>query len=200
VKIILAISFLGFLAAQAQDSIAPPAITSFVDIPANIYAIQPYWGNYIQGPQIITYSAMRPTDKDSVPLHLMKKDTTYNWINPPWTPWPPPYEYRWDFYYPELYSVTFFTWSPACGETFHANGQLSSSIACVDSVPHGKATYWDENGHKTNEYTYFEGHMIKSKQYDDRGRISSVLHYDYSGNQDGICITYYPDEQPKICQ
>jgi antitoxin component YwqK of YwqJK toxin-antitoxin module len=190
VKIILAISFLGFLATRAQDSITPTVITTVVDIPANIYVSQPYWGNYIQGQPIITYSAMRPTEKDSVPLHLMKRDTTYNWINPPWTPWPPPYEYRWDQIFSITPSYAFVFWMPQCGETFHDNGQMSSSIECLDSVLHGKATYWDETGHKTNEYTYFEGHMIKSKQYDDRGRISSVHHYDYSGNQDGICITY----------
>lgn len=196
-KIILAISFLAFLNALAQDIVIPTVITTVLDIPANIYAIQPYWGNYIQSPPIITYSAARPTEKDSIPLHLMKRDTTYNWINPPWTPWPPPYEYRWDQIFSITPSCTFFYWVPACGETFHDNGQLSSSIECVDSVLHGKATYWDETGHKTHEYTYFEGHMIKSKQYDDRGRISSVHHYDYSGNQDGICITYYHDDNLK---
>jgi antitoxin component YwqK of YwqJK toxin-antitoxin module len=197
VKIILGISLLGLLTARAQDSIAPTVIASFVDIPSNIYASQPYWGNYIQGPPIITYSATRPTEKDSVPLHLMKRDTTYNWINPPWTPWPHPYEYRWDQIFSITPSFTYTLWVPQCGETFHDNGQLSSSIACVDSVLHGKAIYWDETGHKTHEYTYFEGHMIKSKQYDNRGRISSVLHYDYSGNQDGICITYYHDDNLK---
>jgi antitoxin component YwqK of YwqJK toxin-antitoxin module len=189
VKIILSVSCFVGLTSFAQDTVIPAVITSVLDLPLNIYASQPYWGNYTQGPPMIAYSAVRPSEKDSVPLHLMKRDTTYNWIDPPWNPWTP-YDYHWHFFDPQLYTITMFTWAPACGETYHDNGQLSSSIACVDSVLHGKAIYWDETGHKTHEYTYFEGHMIKSKQYDDRGRISSVHHYDYSGNQDGVCITY----------
>jgi antitoxin component YwqK of YwqJK toxin-antitoxin module len=87
-------------------------------------------------------------------------------------------------------TVSLFAWVPVCGDTYHTNGKLSTRAECVDSVLHGKVTYWDDSGHKYAEDTYAEGHKIKSKNYDEAGRTTWVYHYDYKGNYHGICIDY----------
>jgi antitoxin component YwqK of YwqJK toxin-antitoxin module len=133
---------------------------------------------------------------DSIPLLLILPEPAWGiadpWgpIIPPWQPWPQPWPIIWPIEW-QLGSYTITLWAPpACGDSYHDNGRLSSRIECVDSVMHGKAVYWDETGHKTTENTYAEGHLIKAKIYDSRGRITSLEHYDYSGQFHGICIVY----------
>lgn len=114
-------------------------------------------------------------------------------IPPPWIPyWPQ--EYPWILTTTCIFGVYV---QPACGDTYHDNGQLSSHIECVDSVMHGKAIYYDETGHKTSESTYHTGHQIKSKNYDSRGRITSMYHYDFDYGNHGICIDYDYDNLTK---
>lgn len=151
--------------------------------------------------------------KDSIPLHLIQAvqsaDILSPFVSPPTLYWygeGQPYLYCWGEQYPPyvldlvLPAGIFSVWLvPACGDSFYENGQLSSSVECVDSVMHGKAIYWDETGHKTSESTYSEGHQIKQKIYDNRGRITSVTHYDYQGQYHGICIyyNYYEESNTK---
>lgn len=152
---------------------------------------------YVPSSYSVIYSAVPPTNEDSIPLHLVQKTQVMNVGVTPY-----PYVYPWqpyDYYWPQVYpGWTFWTLVypvPVCGDSFHENGQLSSQIECVDSVAHGKAIFWDETGHKTSESTYSEGHQIKQKVYDSRGRMTGMYHYDYQNSLHGICVYYnYNDE------
>ena len=136
---------------------------------------------------------------DSIPLKLIPPPPAVTISFP--GEWPIVIPYPWPYPWPQEpfivpYIITdwgslVFEWIPTpCGDSYHENGQLSSRIECVDSVYHGKAIYWDETGHKTSEYTYAQGHMIKSKDYDSRGRLISLNHYDYNGAYHGVCVNY----------
>lgn len=121
-------------------------------------------------------------------------DTT---IYIPWIPQPGPQDPWWVV--PQDFWITM--WYP-CGNSYHENGELSACIECnADSVMHGKARYYDENGHKYQESTYYNGQLTKQKLYDSRGRIESVVHYK-KGEQGyqkkhGIC-TYYSEGKKEI--
>lgn len=147
-------------------------------------------------PVVTFYLKEEATEQDSVPLHLLTPVAVLNnssiWI----TPWPGEYP-PWDIYprfeiYPPIYwtSWSYVVAVPACGDNYYDNGQLSSHIECVDSVMHGKAIFYDETGHKTQESTYSKGHQIKYKSYDDRGRLANLYHYDYSGLPHGVNVNY----------
>jgi antitoxin component YwqK of YwqJK toxin-antitoxin module len=151
-----------------------------------------------------------PTEKDSIPLHLLRTTVSAD-INsiifPVVSPYIPPYvNINWGegYQYWQLPPYV-ISWNPSwlivnvmtCGDSYHENGQLSSRVECVDSVFHGKAFFWDETGHKTSESTYFEGHQTKQKSYDNRGRVTHVNHYDFNGAYDGVCIYYEYDSYYK---
>lgn len=149
-------------------------------------------------PMFTYYEPVQKTPTDSIPLHLYRSvNNPYQIMaTPTWPYYPESNVYYWDQIQTPLiydwsnYVVSFVWFAPACGDTYHDNGQLASRIDCVDSVLHGKAIYWDETGHKTQESTYSEGHQIKYKSYDDRGRLVTLDHYDYKGNRNGVCISY----------
>jgi hypothetical protein len=146
-------------------------------------------------PFLLLISAFANAQTDSIPLKLIPDPQPIT-ITTPWYPEPPitwPWQPEWPWGIPiTIWDPTWssLVWVSSCGDTYHDNGKLASRTECVDSVMHGKAIYWDETGHKISESTYAEGHLIKSKYYNSRGRVTSLSHYDYKGNYHGVYINY----------
>lgn len=143
------------------------------------------------------------TTNGQPPLHLVIKQTNLfpkDWSYPP--PWPP-YEPWPPWPYPifdvgaiGVYLVVDINF---CEDKYHDNGKLSKDVACLNGKLHGKTYHYDETGHKTHEETYHEGKLIKSKYYDDYGRMTSTTHYDFAGRMHGQHIVMsYEDETKSV--
>ena len=93
---------------------------------------------------------------------------------------------------------TICIWAPACGDTYHANGKLSSRIACEKGIQHGKAQYFDENGRKTSESYFIHGTRISSKSFDGKGRLVTWANYDSKGELHGYNYSWDESYGTKI--
>ncbi len=133
--------------------------------------------------------------EDLTPRHIVFKptaetlDSTFQiqqLIKPnEWMNYPTDYEHvqwhgqiDWDYYQPITYDFSSIIWTfNACGDSYHENGILRSRCACnEDSLLHGKAVYWDEQGRISTVSHYWNGKQYSYKTYDE-GKISELWNY-----------------------